>query len=114
MANFSLSIPEILYSLSESEKEELYGELADELGNDSYPSTEDFLDGLSRSEKNSLYHELRAEMGDSDDQMLDSTCKLTPMEQDIRQVLIGIWDKRTLLTPAQRQTLTDVLNASNI
>jgi hypothetical protein len=77
-------------------------------------STDDFLDGLSQSEKEELYDELRAEFSDSSDELSGSTGVLTTMELDIRQTLIGIWDKRISLTPAQRQTLTDVLNASSI
>lgn len=77
-------------------------------------SIDEFLYSLSQSEKDELYYELSEEIVGSAEDSLGSTGILTPMEQDIRQTLIGIWDKRALLTPAQRQTLTDVLNASSI
>jgi hypothetical protein len=77
-------------------------------------AADELLDGLSQSEKEELYDELKEEFGDSSGDLSGSTGVLTTMELDIRQTLIGIWDKRILLTPAQRQTLTDVLNASSI
>jgi hypothetical protein len=77
-------------------------------------AADELLDGLSQSEKEELYDELKEEFGDSSGDLSRSTGVLTTMELDIRQTLIGIWDKRILLTPAQRQTLTDVLNASSI
>ena len=79
-------------------------------------SVDEFLHGLSQSEKNELYYELSEEIIGSPEptDSLGSTSNLTPMEKDIHQTLIAIWEKRMLLTPAQRQTLTDVLNASNI
>jgi hypothetical protein len=77
-------------------------------------STDDFLDGLSQSEKEELYDELKEEFSDPSNDLSGSDGFLTTMDLDIRQTLIGIWDKRILLTPAQRQTLTDVLNASSI
>jgi hypothetical protein len=77
-------------------------------------AADELLDGLSQSEKEELYDELRAEFSDPSNDLSGSDGVLTTMELDIRQTLIGIWDKRILLTPAQRQTLTDVLNASSI
>jgi hypothetical protein len=113
MPHISVSIDDLLFGLSQSEKEELYNELKDEFGPDPI-STDELLEGLSQSEKEELYDELRSEFSDSSNDLTGSIHRLTPMEQDISQVLLGIWDKRILLTPAQRQTLTDVLNASSI
>ena len=79
-------------------------------------SIDELLYGLSQSEKDQLYYELSEEMiGSSvNSDIISPAGNLTPMEKDIQQTLIAIWDKRSLLTPAQRQTLTDVLNASSI
>jgi hypothetical protein len=79
-------------------------------------SIDELLYGLSQSEKDSLYYELSEELNSSsvNSDIISPARNLTPMEKDIQQTLIAIWDKRILLTPAQRQTLTDVLNASSI
>ncbi len=113
MPRISISIDDMLFSLSQSEKTELYDELKAEFGPDPI-SIDEFLEGLSQFEKKELYDELRAEFSDPSDDLIGSDGVLTTMELDIRQTLIGIWNKRILLTPAQRQTLTDVLNASSI
>ena len=113
MPRISISIDDMLFGLSQSEKTELYDELKAEFGPDPI-SIDEFLEGLSPLEKEELYDELSTELVESSNSLIGSTRSLTSMEQDISQVLLGIWDKRILLTPAQRQTLTDVLNASSI
>ena len=88
MPNISINvdIEDILFRMSHEEKIELYEELVEEL------------------DKPYTIPSIRLSVGGVP----------TSMELEIQSTLSGIWEKRLLLTPAQRQTLTDVLNTSNI
>jgi hypothetical protein len=79
MAQFDISVEEILHSLGEFERRELFEELSDEFESAEGPR----LKGKKRS--------------------------LTPTESDFQEVLLELWHNRSRLTPEQIDRIVKIL-----
>jgi hypothetical protein len=84
MAQFDISVEEILHSLGTFEKQELFEELSDEFESAEGPR----LEGKRRS--------------------------LTSTEADFQEVLLGLWNNRSRLTPEQIDRIVKILAEPNI
>ena len=74
---------------------------------------DEILSALSSFERRELYDELCDEFGAEDGALLEGN-NLTPTEQDFRQILCDIWERRGLLTPDQTKRISDILTEPSI
>ena len=84
MAQFDISVDEILRALGKFERHELFEELSDEFESSDGPR----LKGKKRT--------------------------LTPTESDFQEVLLNLWHNRSRLTPEQIDRIVKILAESNI
>ena len=84
MAQFDISVDEILRSLGKLEKQELFEELSDEFESAAGPQ----LKGKRKS--------------------------LTPTESDFQEVLLDLWHNRSVLTPDQIARIAKILTEPNL
>ena len=70
----------------------------------------EILSTLSKTERLEAYAELSSEFDSSDGPRLDEK-RLTPTEEDFRQILCDLWERRIYLTPEQINRIADTLTA---
>jgi hypothetical protein len=70
---------------------------------------DDFLAGCTRFERMEIFDQLSEEFGNEEGPLSGA---VTPMETDLREVILEIWDKRNLLTMEQREQLINLSRAS--
>jgi hypothetical protein len=74
----------------------------------------DAIGDLGQSEKREMYEYLKYLVGAEDE---DGPCLSggkTVMDSDMQDVLVELWNKRNLLTMAQRELLTSIANGSSL
>jgi hypothetical protein len=74
-------------------------------------SADDFLSGCTRSERLEIFNELSEEFGNEDSPLRGA---VTPMETDLKETILEIWDRRNLLTTEQREQLINLSRASSL
>lgn len=72
---------------------------------------DDIIDGLSYSERKDLFDSLAEEFIDEEPTLSGA---VTPMDTDLLDTLINIWNQRDLLTMEQRALLEKITVASKI
>ena len=70
----------------------------------------EILSTLSKTERLKAYEELSSEFDSSDGPRLGGK-RLTPTEEDFRQILFDLWERRIYLTPEQINRIADTLTA---
>ena len=74
---------------------------------------DEILSALDRFERRELYDELCDEFGTAGGAKLEGD-NLTSTEEDFRQVLCEVWEKRGLLTPEQMKRIADILTEPSV
>ena len=69
----------------------------------------DFLDGCTKFERMEIFDRLSEEFGNEDGPLSGA---VTPMETDLKKIILEIWDRRNLLTMEQREQLVNISRAS--
>jgi len=70
---------------------------------------DEFLSGCSQFERMEIYEQLQEEFGNESGPMSGA---VTPMEEDLKEIILDIWERRNLLTMEQREQLINLARPS--
>jgi hypothetical protein len=74
---------------------------------------DEILSALRPLERREIYEELSEEFGTAGGAKLEGD-NLTSTEEDFRQVLCEVWEKRGLLTPEQMKRIASILTEPSV